>query len=146
MRGLLKLLSLASQDWTSSLWLLVGICFVLAQIVVLRKRYLYIGCLGVGCVATAVRRVAGEDATLQMSMLAAQALGFGYGAVLMVMHSRDNMARTRNEIEGQRQRLYQEMQELVARARPQGDPQGSTGTEEASARSEGAGTDGEETT
>lgn len=146
MRGLLKALSLASQDWTSAFWLLVGICFVLAQIVVLRKRYLYIGCLGVGCIATAVRRVAGDDATLQLAMMAVQVLGFGYGAVLMVMHSRDNMIRTRQEIEAQRQRLYQEMQELVAQAQPRPGPEAPTRTEVSPAGSEGAGNGGEETT
>ncbi len=115
MRGIAKLLNVVSQDWGVALWAIVGLCFVLAQLFVLRKRYLYIGLLGVGCLATAVRRALGDDPAGWWPLVV-QVLGFGNGAVLMVMHSRDNYVRTRRELEAQRARLLREMQELVDRA------------------------------
>jgi hypothetical protein len=133
MRGLLKLLTYASHNWGAAVWLTLGAAFLLAQIVVLRKRYLYIGFLGLAFLTTAARRIVGESPA-QVWLVAVQVLAFGNAVVFMVMHSRDNMAKLQAESEERRARLLTELAELARRPEltpEEAPPEGSNSSSEA---------------
>ncbi len=123
MRLVLRFLDALLADWLATLLFIVGVAFVLAQVVVLRKRYLYIGCLGLGCLATAVRRGADAAGTLNLVLVAVQALAFAYAAVLMVKHSMDNLRELEEASARNRARMLTEMERIVERAKAGGPSQ-----------------------
>lgn len=117
MRGFLKFWSLATEDWGLSALVILAAAFLLAQVFVLRKRYIYVGFLGLGLLASAARRALGPDSGMQTWMIAVQVLAFGNAVVFMVMHSRDNVAQIAHEREASRNRLLADLEEIAARAK-----------------------------
>lgn len=116
MRGALNLARLAVADCWAFGAAAIGLALLLAQIFVLRKRYIYVGFLGVGLLLTALRRFSGATGGADAAMLCAQVLALGYAVVFMVKHSFDNLAEVRAQRAQRYERFLRDIEKIAGGA------------------------------
>ena len=117
MRGLLKIAQFAVADCSTFLLCALGLAFVLAQVVVLRKRYVYIGLLGLGCLAAGARRGFHTDGATDLVLMAAEVLAFANTVVFMVKSSWDNVRAVREAHETRRRVLIADLGRIATEGR-----------------------------
>lgn len=124
MRLALRVIRWAFEDCWSFTLLALAALFVLSQIAVLRKRYIYVGLLGVACLCAGLRRALALDPVFSLTLMCMEILAFGNAAVFMFKHSWDNVSAVRERSESARARLFGQL-EAMAQVREPGEVNGS---------------------
>lgn len=113
MRLVLRLIRWAVSDCWSFALLTLAAVFLLSQLAVLRKRYIYVGLLGLGCLCAGLRRTLDVDPLHSLVLMCVEILAFGNAIVFMFKHSWDNVSAVRERSERARARLFGQLEAMA---------------------------------